>query len=112
MTSNDPDAADPDDELVALVALSLASGIGPKLQSALLQRFGSAISVLSQTVDTLLSVTGIGQKSAKSFTVCGPEIFIRRNDSTPRSGGYWFRVPIPGAYDSKGRFVYCHFTIR
>lgn len=72
MTSNEPDAIDPVDELVARIALSLASGIGPKLQSTLLEHFGSAASVLTQTVESLVSVNGIGLKSATS--ICNPEL--------------------------------------
>jgi DNA processing protein len=56
------------DELVALVALSLAAGIGPKLQSALLEHFGTASDVLSQPKDVLLTVNGIGPKTATSIT--------------------------------------------
>ena len=55
------------DELVALVALSLAAGIGPKLQSALLAQFGTACDVLSQPKDVLLTVNGIGPKTATSI---------------------------------------------
>lgn len=60
-------APDYPDELVALVALSLASGIGPKLQTAVLKRFGSACNVLSQSQDVLLTVDGIGPKTAASL---------------------------------------------
>ena len=56
------------DELVASVALSLAAGIGPKLQSALLEHFGSARDVLSQPQEVLLTVNGIGPKTATSIT--------------------------------------------
>jgi len=67
MTPNASAAAEPDDELVALVALSLASGIGPKLQSALLGKFGTASNVLSQSAETLMTADGIGPKSAMSI---------------------------------------------
>ena len=62
-----PEAMEPADELIALVALSLASGVGPKLQSALFEHFGSASSVLSQSPETLLTVNGIGPKTAMSI---------------------------------------------
>ena len=52
---------------MALVALSLASGIGPKLQSALLEQFDTAQNVLSQPKDVLLTVNGIGPKTATSI---------------------------------------------
>ena len=67
MTPESPPAPDFSDELVALVALSLASGIGPKLQSALLGQFGTACEVLSQPKDVLLTVNGIGPKTAASI---------------------------------------------
>jgi len=55
------------DELVALIALSLASGIGPKLQTTLLQQFGAARTVLAQPKEVLLAVNGIGQKTATAI---------------------------------------------
>ncbi len=67
MIPNTPPAPEFPDELVALVALSLASGIGPKLQSALLEQFGTACDVLSQPKDVLLTVNGIGPKMATSI---------------------------------------------
>ncbi len=71
MTPESPPAPDFSDELVALVALSLASGIGPKLQSALLGQFGTAREVLSQPKDVLLTVNGIGPKTAASIINSG-----------------------------------------
>lgn len=67
MLPNSPPAPEFSDELVALVALSLAAGIGPKLQSALLQQFGTACDVLSQSTEILLNVNGIGPKTATSI---------------------------------------------
>lgn len=62
-----PPAPEPSDELVALVALSLAAGIGPKLQTTLLEQFGTACEVLSQPKEVLLKVNGIGPKTAASI---------------------------------------------
>jgi DNA processing protein len=62
-----PPAPEPSDELVALVALSLAAGIGPKLQTTLLEQFGTACEVLSQPKKVLLKVNGIGPKTAASI---------------------------------------------
>lgn len=67
MILNSAPAPEFSDELVALVALSLASGIGPKLQSALLEQFGSAYHVLLQPKEVLLTVNGIGPKTATSI---------------------------------------------
>lgn len=66
-----PDPPDPSpefaEELVFAVALTLADGIGPKLQSALLEEFGSARQVLAQPLESLLRVRGIGTKTANSL---------------------------------------------
>ncbi len=67
MTPDSPPAPEFSDELVALVALSRAAGIGPKLQSALLEHFGTAREVLSQPHEVLLTVNGIGPKTATSI---------------------------------------------
>ena len=67
MTPDSPNSPEFSDELVALVALSLAAGIGPKLQSALLEHFGTACDVLAQPKEILLTVNGIGPKTATSI---------------------------------------------
>jgi DNA processing protein len=54
-------------ELRALMALSLAEGIGPILQSTLLAVFGTAQAVLSQSAETLLNVRGIGPRTAAAL---------------------------------------------
>ena len=59
------DAVDP--EKLAAVALSLAPGVGPRLQSCLLQRFQSCHAILNQTRDELLQVDGIGEKTADAI---------------------------------------------
>lgn len=71
MIPDTPPSPEFSDELVALVALSLAVGIGPKLQSALLEHFGSACDVLSQPKEILLTVAGIGPKTAASIVSPG-----------------------------------------
>lgn len=55
-------------ELVANVALSLAEGVGPKIQTALLERFGTAENVLSQSQDSLQDVRGVGTKTTASIS--------------------------------------------
>lgn len=66
-----PDPPDPSPEfaedLIFAMALTLADGIGPKLQSALLAEFGSARQVLAQPLESLLRVRGIGTKTANSL---------------------------------------------
>lgn len=53
-----------DTQLIDQLIVSLAPGLGPRLQSELLVRFGSASEVLSQPMDVLRSVPGIGEKIA------------------------------------------------
>ena len=55
-------------ELLADIALTLAPGIGPKLQTALLSEFGSAQAVLAQSFESLLSVRGIGTKTSAGLS--------------------------------------------
>jgi DNA processing protein len=50
------------DELFDSLTLSLAPGVGPKIQASLLQRFGSAGAVLSQSSASLRSISGIGDR--------------------------------------------------
>lgn len=60
-------ATDDSDELLAEIALTLAPGIGPKLQTALLSEFGSAQVVLRQSLESLKNVHGIGIKTSSSL---------------------------------------------
>ncbi len=55
-------------EIIAALALSLVSGAGPKLQSLLVQTFGSPGAVLEQSFETLLTVPGIGPKVARNLS--------------------------------------------
>src|SRR6266852_4113371 len=52
----------------ALLALHLVPGIGPRLTSALLERFGSAAGVLQATAAQLQEVPHIGAKLAQSLS--------------------------------------------
>ena len=69
MSRSDPPDPSPEfaEDLVFAVALTLADGIGPKLQSTLLAEFGSARQVLAQPLESLLRVRGIGTKTANSL---------------------------------------------
>lgn len=66
MTSPEPSA-----ELLSAMALSLAEGVGPKLQAALLSEFGTAQNVMAQPLEALLRVPGIGVKTVAAFQVDG-----------------------------------------
>ena len=50
-----------------LIALHLVTGIGPRLTSALLDRFGSAAAILRASVHALLEVPYLGPKVAESL---------------------------------------------
>jgi DNA processing protein len=54
-------------ELRDLVALGLVPGLGPRLTTALLARFGTAAAILAAAPDELRSVSHIGDKLAQDF---------------------------------------------
>lgn len=57
-----------DDELLDLMRLNLVPGLGPRLQSLLLARFGSATSVLAASGPELIAVDQIGPKLSAAIT--------------------------------------------
>ncbi|HWL08891.1 MAG TPA: DNA-processing protein DprA [Planctomicrobium sp.] len=57
----------PDDESLALLQLNLTPGVGPRLQSLLLARFGDARSIFQATGAQLVSVEGIGPKVSSAI---------------------------------------------
>jgi DNA processing protein len=69
MSTNEPDSSsgDPDDLLAALT-LSLVPGVGPRLQAALLEHFGSPRAVLQESAEALVAVDGIGRQTAERIT--------------------------------------------
>ncbi|MEZ6131958.1 MAG: DNA-processing protein DprA [Planctomycetaceae bacterium] len=66
MSTTDPDSLThpPTDQLHAALTVCLMPGVGPRLQAALLERFGTPECVLQQNVESLLSVDGIGRQIA------------------------------------------------
>lgn len=56
-----------DGELVAALELSLVPGIGPRTQTALLERFHSPSDILRQSVASLMAINGIGEKTARQI---------------------------------------------
>lgn len=60
----------PDPECLALLQLNLTPGIGPRLQSLLLARFGDARSIFQASSQALLSVEGIGPKISAAISSC------------------------------------------
>ncbi|WP_437227488.1 DNA-processing protein DprA [Planctomicrobium sp. SH661] len=57
-----------DQESLALLQLNLTSGLGPRLQSLLLNHFGDAQSVFAASGTELLRVDGIGPKVSAAIT--------------------------------------------
>ena len=53
-----------DEELVAALAMSLVTGLGPRLQATLLEHFETPENILRQTAESLQSVNGIGRQTA------------------------------------------------
>lgn len=60
-------ALDLDDETRDLLALSLVPGLGPRLTSALLARFGSAAAIRKASAGALRAVPHIGAKLSENF---------------------------------------------
>jgi len=58
----------PDPEQLALLQLNLTPGLGPRLQSLLLNAFGSAQEIFAASGSELLRVEGIGPKASVQIT--------------------------------------------
>lgn len=76
---NDP--SDPTEAVRDHLALALVPGLGPKLTAALLERFGSAAAARRATVEELLTIPHIGEKTARliagALREADPEAEIR-----------------------------------
>lgn len=57
-----------DDELLPSLQLNLVPGIGPRLQTLLINRFGSPANALAASGEELLSVEGIGPKLSAAIS--------------------------------------------
>jgi DNA processing protein len=57
-----------DDEILARMRLNLVTGVGPRLQSALMERFGNAAAVFQSSQDEKLTVEGLGRKLAAAIS--------------------------------------------
>lgn len=90
----------PEDPLLATIALSRIHGLGPRLITALLDRFGSATAVLEQPHEILQQVDGLGpivvdrivqcdQREAKSYlNRCrhlGVDLYQQQDEQYPSS---------------------------
>jgi len=58
-----------DAELLTLLRLNLVSGLGPRLYSLLLARFGSAEAILSASGSELLEVDGVGPRLSSAIVL-------------------------------------------
>ncbi|MCA9066605.1 MAG: DNA-processing protein DprA [Planctomycetaceae bacterium] len=65
----------PDEHLIAELALSMATGVGPRLRRELTESFGSAQHVFHQPPEALMMVRGIGAATVRSLR--DPELFSR-----------------------------------
>lgn len=72
-----PEERPADDEVAALVALSLVPGIGPGRIRALLTRLGSAAAVLSAPERVLATVPGVGPATARAIRTFRPHARVR-----------------------------------
>lgn len=56
-----------DEDVIDALGLNMVPGIGPRLQRALLDRFGSAGAVFAAGLDALQQVSGVGPKLARAI---------------------------------------------
>ena len=62
-----------DDDIIHLLRLTLAPGVGPVRAAALIERFGSARAVLAAPASELELVKGIGRKLSAAITASAKE---------------------------------------
>lgn len=65
-------------EVVDLLALSLVPGLGPRLTTALLERFGSAAAVRRLSAEQLMQVPHIGERLAPRFVAALRDLPLER----------------------------------
>ncbi len=63
-----------DDDLLAMLRLTLVSGVGPLTSRTLLERFGSASRVLNASISSLRDVQGVGPKLAEKIARARVEV--------------------------------------
>lgn len=72
-----PELEELDAKLVSSLRLALTSGVGPRLRSALLERFGTADQVLAAAPAELRTVEGIGAKLAQRIAIAQEEVDVQ-----------------------------------
>jgi len=63
-----------DDDLLALIRLTMVAGVGPLTSRALLAHFGSAVRVLAATRAELRGIAGVGPKLADKIALARQEL--------------------------------------
>ena len=71
-----------DSDLLSSLTLSMVSGVGPRLQTTLLETFGDAGNVLQQSAQTLQQVRGIGKRVAEE--IVSPDNRLRAREMLER----------------------------
>lgn len=87
-----------DEELRARVRLALISGIGPRLQSLLLARFGTARSVLAASASALHELPGIGGKLSRAIAQARETIDVDAELALCRAANVSVLTPNQAAY--------------
>lgn len=87
-----------DAELLTLLRLNLVSGLGPRLYSLLLARFGSAAAILSASGSELLEVDGVGPKLSSAIVLARNSDEAERELATCRDQGIQLLIRGTAAY--------------
>ncbi|MEN6459029.1 MAG: DNA-processing protein DprA [Thermoguttaceae bacterium] len=88
MVNTDADRREPaEDGLADTLRLCLTPGVGPTLRGRLLERFGSAASVLAAAPSQLREVQGVGEKLARKIAETDPSIDIEAEIAFCREQG-------------------------
>lgn len=77
----------PDSELIDLLRLNLVSGLGPRLYSLLLARFGSPGAILAASGSELLEVDGVGPKLSSAIVLARSSDEAERELDAARAQG-------------------------
>ncbi len=96
----------PDQESLALLQLNLTPGIGPRLQSLLLARFGTAQRIFLATGSELVSVDGIGPKVSSALVARRDLSEAEKEWEVCREAGIEIRFPGEEGYPASLREIF------
>ena len=96
----------PDDERRALVALSLAAGVGPGRVRALLAAFGSARAVLDAPAGRLVRTDGVGRKTAEAIRALDADAEVDRQFERAAAVGARLVALADDEYPARLREIY------